>query len=75
MYSFTLTPDNIKEIRKYNKGKSYNDFKLNCTNNECVSAFVTDMFTSKEYADNSSGLCKDKSINKQFCNVSALLSS
>ena len=75
LYSFTLTPDNIKEIRKYNKGKSYNDFKLNCTNNECVSAFVTDMFTSEAYAKNSSGLCKDKSINKQFCNVSALLSS
>ena len=75
LYSFTLKPDNIKEIRKYNKGKSYDDFKLTCTNNECISTFVNLMFTSEAYAENSSGLCKDKSINKQFCNVSALLSS
>lgn len=75
LYSFTLTPDNIKEIRKYNKGKSYDDFKLTCTNNECVSAFVKDMFGKESYAFKSSGLCKDKSINNQFCNVSALLSS
>ena len=75
LYSFTLTPDNIKEIRKYNKGRSYDDFELTCTNNECISTFVNLMFTNKEYAVDSSGQCEDKSINEQFCNVSALLSS
>lgn len=30
MYSITLTPSSIKEIREYNKSHSYNDFNLEC---------------------------------------------
>jgi hypothetical protein len=45
LYTFTLTSDTIKAIRKYNKSQndSYSDFNLNCLKNNsaaCVSDFV-----------------------------------
>lgn len=43
MYDITLTPSTIKEIRKYNKQHSYNDFTLKCTKGlYCRSSFLRD---------------------------------
>lgn len=42
--TITLTPSVIKEIRKYNKTKTYDDFNLKCLNNSksagCISYFL-----------------------------------
>lgn len=42
MYSFTLTPSNIKKIREYNKTHTYDDFNLNCRDegSACFSEFI-----------------------------------
>lgn len=73
LYSFTLTADNIKKIRKYNKDKKYDDFNLNCENGyKCVSSFVKQVFSDTSYALKSSGKCKNSSINDKFCNVESL---
>lgn len=43
MYDIILTPATIKEIRKYNKQHSYNDFTLKCTKGlYCRSSFLRD---------------------------------
>ena len=44
MYSFTLTPSDIKNIRNYNKEHAYNDFDMTCDSNGeyCLSKFLTD---------------------------------
>ncbi|NLA32748.1 MAG: hypothetical protein GX864_02260, partial [Mollicutes bacterium] len=43
MYSFSLSGENIKEIKSYNKTTNYNDFNLVCDEdgNRCLSDFVT----------------------------------
>jgi len=44
MYSFTLTPSVIQQIRRYNRNNSYSDFNLQCekdTGKACVSEFLT----------------------------------
>lgn len=43
MYSFTLTPNEIQNIRQYNKEHAYNDNDLNCDDNnrKCKSDFLT----------------------------------
>jgi hypothetical protein len=39
--TITLTPQNIKKIREYNKNKNYNDNDLTCNNNvSCISNFI-----------------------------------
>lgn len=54
MYDITLTPSDIKEIRKYNKNHSYNDFTLNCENGlYCTSTFLRDSFQSLVNTENS----------------------
>lgn len=74
LYSFTLTPDNIKKIREYNKKTTYDDFSLDCKDSkECVSSLVTTMFTDSSFAKESSGLCKAASEKKEFCNVLSVL--
>lgn len=46
MYSFTLTPNNIKEIRNYNKENIFNSFDLTCDDDKkCVSNFITSLMT------------------------------
>jgi len=44
LITITLTPNDIKEIRKYNEKTAYNDFKLKCVNNDesssCISYFL-----------------------------------
>ena len=41
LYSITLTPSSIKQIRDYNKKNSYDDFNLICSNGEaCYSIFL-----------------------------------
>lgn len=41
LYSITLTPSTIKQIRDYNKDTSYDDFNLICSNGEaCYSIFL-----------------------------------
>lgn len=41
-YTIELTPSKIKEIRTYNKGKAYDDFRFMCDDNgnNCKSAFL-----------------------------------
>ena len=60
MYSFTLTPDNLKNIREYNKSNKYNDYNtLNCdAKGICFSKFLTESFTGK-YSTKSDGYCKE----------------
>lgn len=44
MYSFTLTPEEIQNIRAYNNKHAYNDFNMVCDTNQrnCLSNFLTD---------------------------------
>lgn len=45
IYTITLTPSTIKEIRKYNKQNSLNDFKMKCSDGyKCASSFLWDTF-------------------------------
>ena len=55
MYSITLTPTDIKEIRNYNKKNKYDDYKLECNNegNNCISGFISDYV----YKNKITGLC------------------
>lgn len=39
IYTITLTPQVIKEIRKYNDNNKYNDL-LKCSDNVCISSFI-----------------------------------
>ena len=61
LYTITLTPSTIKNIRSYNKKHSMNDFNLTCTEGyKCISKFLWEEFdeiidTSKSCAS-SSGL-------------------
>ena len=74
LYSFTLTPDNIKEIREYNATTTYDDFNLTCTNGkECISNFVTDILLDNSYAtfNAENSLCG----SDKFCNVSEVIDS
>ncbi len=44
-YVITLTPEIIKEIRKYNKKTTYNDYTLKCDNGEnCESTFLKEPY-------------------------------
>ena len=48
MYQFTLTPANIRSIRRYNRAQNadYNDFNLECTNGKyCKSEFLDNGLT------------------------------
>ena len=52
MYSFTLTPSNIKTIREYNKKHTYDDFNLECKGEgtACFSNFIQNYInTSKSF--------------------------
>ncbi len=45
LYTITLTPATIKEIRKYNKKNNYDDFNLKCTDGyNCLSNFIRNDF-------------------------------
>lgn len=67
LYSFTLTPDKIKEIRKYNKENSYNDFKLTCTNGyNCISDFVSTLYADGTANVGKNDKCSDRT---KFCEV------
>lgn len=67
LYSFTLTPDKIKEIRDYNKDNSYNDFKLTCTNGyNCISDFVTGLYADGTANVKNNDKCSDRT---KFCEV------
>lgn len=46
MYTFTLTPAAIKEIKKYNKAHKYDDFELSCGENQyCTSDVLRGSFS------------------------------
>lgn len=61
MYSFTLTPEIINSIKDYNKGKEYNDFKLECDNDgiKCYSNFLHN--TLEKVMSGTCGSIKSKS--------------
>ena len=45
IYTITLTPSTIKEIRTYNKKNSLNDFDMNCSDGyKCSSKFLWEQF-------------------------------
>lgn len=45
MYTFTLTPNAIKEIKNYNKAHKYDDFELSCGENQyCTSDVLRGSF-------------------------------
>ena len=58
LYTIVLTPQTIKEIKAYNKGKSYNDFTLNCKNNDKTSACISDFIHTTIY----SAINRNKSV-------------
>lgn len=68
MYTITLTPSDIKEIREYNKENSYADFTLECTKGlYCRSTFLRNSFpqivnTSNSCAWNSWYGCDSKTL-------------
>ena len=72
MYSITLTPSTISEIRKYNKKNSYNDFNLDCDNGlYCKSNFLrnsefTDIVNKGKSCgiDNDWYACDDEQLGK-----------
>lgn len=64
LYSITLTPSSIKQIRDYNKKNSYDDFNLICSNGEaCYSIFLRNY--SKIVNTNKSNCynANDRSVN------------
>lgn len=66
LYSITLTPSSIKQIRDYNKKNSYDDFNLTCSNGEaCYSAFLRSAEYSKIVNTNKSNCynANDRSVN------------
>ena len=79
LYSIVLTPENIKNIRNYNKRESvrYNDFRLSCTDGKkCVSKFITDLLRGENgmIKVSASGQCidnvnYDSNGKRSFCEV------
>ena len=67
-YSFTLDSKTIKEIREYNKNRSYSDISFTCTNGlECKSKFIESASKgssdfSTKFATNITGSTKWKKI-------------
>ena len=48
LYKITLTPDTIRNIRNYNKGKSYDDYNMICVEDGtiCISNYLSDLQSS-----------------------------
>ena len=78
MYSFTLTPDEIQNIRAYNKGHAYNDFNMVCDENErnCLSKFLTDWINNGQVnsksikvrvTDTNSSCYNTRAVNNKLC--------
>lgn len=66
LYSITLTPSTIKQIRGYNQKNSYDDFNLTCSNGEaCYSMFLRSSEYSKIINTNKSNCynANDRSVN------------
>ena len=59
MYTITLDPSTMMEIRKYNKDRTYSDIELECNDQkrECTSKFLRNSAYIPE--DNLSGTCSD----------------
>lgn len=59
MYTITLDPSTMMEIRKYNKDRTYSDIDLECNDQkrECTSKFLRNSAYIPE--DNLSGTCSD----------------
>lgn len=53
MYTITLTPSTIKEIREYNNNHNYNDSSFDCSNDTCVSNFLWKDFNNIINTENS----------------------
>ena len=78
MYSCTLTPDEIQNIRAYNKGHAYNDFNMVCDENErnCLSKFLTDWINNGQVnsksikvrvTDTNSSCYNTRAVNNKLC--------
>ena len=70
IYSFTITPQNIKDIREDNKKEGYNK----TLESGKASGFVTKMINGA-YASNVRGLCVQTRNNNSVCDVSDTLKS
>ena len=78
LYHFELTPDNIKEIRSYNKEHSYNDFNLKNTglktDKEYISNFIQEIYNNNKYIKTFAGQCKDYVANEEYCPITEIVS-
>ena len=80
MYQFTLTPANIRNIRKYNRstGNDYNDFELECSNGKyCKSEFLEEGISNGYFGFSSKnptgGSCFNAySTNWESCRYSSI---
>lgn len=73
MYTITLTPSIMADIRRYNKDHSYDDIELVCNdeNRECYSTFLRN--TNYITEENFGGVCSDEtkySQNNTFNGIS-----
>lgn len=69
MYTITLTPSTIREIRQYNRANSFNDFNMNCENGlYCKSNFLSE-FSIKFGIDSSNSCAYGLTSNNWYdCN-------
>lgn len=52
LYMIELTPDKIKKIRNYNKGKEYGEYDFTCNKNgDCTSNFLNNIDLNGAYLD------------------------
>ena len=71
IYSFLLTPNNIKRIREYNKENGYDKSKY--SSDGMSNQFIMDIFSSNMYSSKSDGLCKDSIIKDGECIVDEVI--
>lgn len=64
LYTITLTPNTIKEIQKYNKTHSYNDFRLDCKNVNKTSACISEFLHKELYSY--SAVKSEKSVDSCY---------
>ena len=69
MYSFTLTSQDIKNIRDYNKLNAYDDYNMKCLSDdkECLSTFLTDWIKNKTVNGVALSASAQASVNNASC--------
>lgn len=62
IYTIKLTSDTINKIREYNKGKSYDDYTLECDDDgyNCISTFLRDVLGSELTTNRTNEIIKNR---------------